>query len=291
MTLRLESGSYVPVIDLHAHLRNEVKRHTLIAKASGIDFVAAMPNTVPCLDTVETIKEYRKTKSAIPFGVVSAITKGREGKELVDVDNISDYAIAFTDDGNCLKDMKILNDALQMGAWVFQHAGEDPPATDWPRDTNEPEYVEKCLAVNRDAKGRLLFQHISRKESVDLIRWAKKDGIYVIAETCPHYCKWTRNTMRVPVNPAIGDKEDKDAVNEGLSDGTIDIMSSDYAPEPRPKGTGIADWENYRSFCKQLVADGILTEDQLISAVYGKPLEIIKSTRAYKSGNIWLPDW
>jgi dihydroorotase len=247
-----------------------------------------MPNPEPCLDTAERIRKYRGKKSRIPFGVVGAITEGREGRKLVDIERISPFVIGFSDDGNCLKDLVLLKDMLETYNWTMLHSGEDSPSGVWPRHTSEPEWVEKYLDLNKGHNNRLYIQHVSRKKSVELIRQAKKDGIFVVAETCPHYFKWTRDTMRVPVNPPIGDKRDREAIREGLSDGTIDIISSDYAPEPRPKSTGIADWENHTGSCLQLVGDGVIKENQLISTIYKKPLEIIKSTHAYRSGNINL---
>ncbi len=289
MAIELTKKLRVPIIDLHAHLREDVKYHTSIAKYSGIDFVVAMPNTSPCLDTVRKIKEYSGRESAIPFAVTSAITKGREGKKLVDITPTNKYVVGFTDDGNCLKDLHLLYDILESYQLVMLHAGDDYPFDKWPRGTSESFWVDKYLELNSGEKNQLYIQHISRKDSVDLIRQAKKDEIYVIAETCPHYWKWTTNTMGVPVNPPIGSREDREAIREGLSDGTIDIIASDYAPEPRPKRTGIADWENYRGDCLQLVEDGIVTEDRLISLVYKNPMGIITNSFGYRSGNIKIP--
>lgn len=287
MTIKL-LDEYVSVIDMHVHLRDEIYYHTLRAKKGGIDFVVAMPNVTPCLDNIDAIKKYATQDSAIPFAPMSAITVGREGKKLVDVESIAPYVVGFTDDGNCLTDMSILKDILEMGVWVTLHCGEDPPYDVWPRETTEPEWVEKALEVNRSVKGKLYIQHVSRKESVYLIRQALEDEIPVTAETCPHYFKWTRETMRVPVNPSIGDKKDRDVIREALAEGTIEIIASDYAPEPRPKYTGIADPENYLMSYRGLVKDRILSEPDLGSAVNESPMKVIWSSSGYKAGNIKL---
>jgi len=278
-----------PVVDMHAHLRDDVKYHTSIASKSGIDFIVSMPNVTPCLDNVEAIREYTRRQTietTCKFAPTSAITVGREGKKLVDVETIAPYVIGFTDDGNCLTDLGLLKDILGMDVWVMLHSGEDDPHDIWPRDTTEPEWVERYLDVNSDVQGKLYLQHLSRKESVDLVYQAKRDRIPVTAETCPHYFKWTRDSMRVPVNPPIGSREDRDAIREGLSDGTIDIIASDYAPEPRPKTTGIADWENYLNSCRGLLDDGMVTEEQLRSLLYEKPLEILRTSSGYSCRNI-----
>ena len=289
MAIELSKKLRVPIIDLHAHLREDVAYHTRIARDSGIDFVVAMPNTTACLDTIGKIKEYSGRESAIPFAVTSAITKGRKGKKLVDITSVNKYVVGFTDDGNCLKDLGLLREVLGTNSLVMLHAGDDYPFDKWPRGTSESFWVDKYLALNLDVKGKLHLLHISRKDSVDQVREAKRDGISVTAETCPHYWKWTTDAMVIPVNPPIGSKKDRDAIRKGLSDGTIDIIASDYAPEPKPKGTGIADWENYRGDCMHLVEDGIVTEDRLISLMYKNPMHIIMNSFGYQSGNIRIP--
>ncbi len=293
----LYTATKIPLIDMHAHLRDRVGYHTNIAGHGGIDFVVAMPNTNPCLDNPDAINAYAAQESAIPFAPMGAITIRRDGKKLVDVERIAPYVVGFTDDGNCLTDMKILRDILQTEVggervWVMLHCGEEDPYDAWPRETTEPEWVEKALEVNRDAKGKLYIQHVSRAASVALIREARADGVPVTAETCPHYIKWTRDTMRVPVNPPIGDESDREAIREALADGTIDTIASDYAPEPRPKVTGIADWDNYGNSCRGLVSfDGLIPEARLISLTSKKPLEVIRSSSGYRAGNIKLPEW
>ena len=269
-----------PVIDMHAHLRDRVPYHTGIAKESGIDLVVAMPNTDPCLDTPERVKEYVAQESACTVLPMGAITYGRAGKKMVDLDAMRPYVVGFTDDGNCLKDLGILRDILQAGVWVMLHCGVEKGGLHESRSTDEPRWIGRYLKIHGDAGGRIYFQHVSRKESVNLVRDGKASltgDNKIMAETCPHYLKWTKNTMRVPVNPPIGSARDREAVREGLSDGTIDIIASDYAPEPRPKGTGIADFEGFIPSCRRLVDEGVLTDDQLIEKIYRNPRKVIES--------------
>ncbi len=96
--------------------------------------------------------------------------------------------------------------------------------------------------------------------------------------------------MRVPVNPPIGSEKDREAIREALADGTIDIIASDYAPEPRPKVTCIADWDNYLTHLWGLVEDGIVSDQRMMSLVRTNPLQVIRSSSGYRTGNIWLPD-
>jgi dihydroorotase len=264
-----------PLIDMHAHLRDDVLHHTQAAKEGGVSLVVAMPNTTPCLDDPEAIMAYAAQESAIPFYPTSAITVNRERKRLVDIEAMKPHAVGFTDDGNCLTDLGLLDDALSHGVLVMLHCGEENLYSEWPRHTTETEWVGKYLELNQRVKGNLYLQHMSRKGSIELVRQAKKDGIPVTAETCPHYFLWTNETMRVPVNPPIGDKHDRYAVREGLADGTIDVIASDYAPEDRPKFTGIADWDNYVNHLLSLVFDGVLTMEQLHEKVHYNPRKIL----------------
>src|SRR3990167_7006878 len=106
------------VIDLHTHLRDNIPFHTKLAKEAGIGMVLYMANTNPCLDNVNVIKSVIKNNAAalklnkIKAIPVSAITIGRNGKELVDIDAIKPYIAGFSDDGDCLKDLNLLAEIL-----------------------------------------------------------------------------------------------------------------------------------------------------------------------------------
>src|SRR3990167_7272468 len=95
------------VIDLHTHLRDNIPFHTKLAKDAGIGMVLYMANTNPCLDNVAAIKKSLKQKRYDKAMPVSAITIGRKGKHLVDIDSIKRYVAGFSDDGDCLKDLNI----------------------------------------------------------------------------------------------------------------------------------------------------------------------------------------
>ncbi len=232
-----------PVIDLHTHLRNDIARHTAIAKESGLDIVVYMANCLPPLDNLKIIKKSLKEKrycTAIP---VSAITKNLEGKELVDIEAIKPYVAGFSDDGKGLKDLDLLKYILKKNVLVLVHL--EP----------EIEMLKKYLAIYGGTGGHLHFQHISKKGSVDLIRSAKKDSLKISCETCPHYFTFTKEDLNTLVNPLLGLKEDVAAIKEGLSDGTIDVIASDYAPLPRK--TGIAGFRSLLPLSYGLVLEGI----------------------------------
>lgn len=273
-----------PVIDMHAHLRSGefAARHARTAKQWGIDFVVAMANTDPCNDSLERVEAYRKLLSGQGLARVfltSAVTIGREGRELVDIDALKGKVVGFTDDGNCLQNLDLLNEALEKEVMVMLHCGVEFDRGF--RDTDEAQWVEKYLELRRGQdKGILYLQHISRAGSVDLIRQAKAQGVKVVAETCPHYFTYTRDELATPVNPPLGDLKDLEAVRAGLKDGTIDVIASDYAPLPQPKKTGIAGFRSFIPLSYGLVIQGVLTPEQLKEKVYLNPRGVLESVGA-----------
>lgn len=251
-----------PIIDLHTHLRSNIPKHTKIAKENGIDVVIYMGNCLPPLDNLESIKKSLKKKRFCKAFPVSAITKNLEGKEIVDIDKIKPYAVGFSDDGKCLRNLKILKYILQKKVLVMVHL--EP----------EIEMLKKYLDVYSKTGGYLHFQHISRKDSVDLIRKAKKKGLKITCETCPHYFIYSKKDLETKVNPPLGLDEDILAIRRGLTDGTIDVIASDYAPLPRK--TGIAGFKSFLPLSYGLVLEGILSKKQLKEKLYLNPKKIIE---------------
>ncbi len=252
------------VIDLHTHLRDNIPFHTQLAKEAGIGMILYMANTHPCLDNVAAIKASLKKKRQIKAMPVSAITIDRKGKNLVDIDSIKPYVAGFSDDGDCLKNLQLLATVLKKNVLVMLHA--EP----------ETEMVEKYLRVLSKVSGRLHLQHISQASTVTIIRKYKKHGLRFTAETCPHYFSYNNEVEDKPVNPPLGDIEDIKAIKAALKDGTIDCASSDYAPIPRPKGTGFASFLSFIPLCYGLVLDKTLTSKQLKQKIHDNPLKIIK---------------
>jgi dihydroorotase len=269
-----------PVIDMHTHLReypplglrlknpknlwNILGREAYFGRVNTFLYMA---NTEPPLDNIEIIKKsleiprYKGVK-AMP---VSAITKKIEGKEPVDIDNIKPYVAGFSDDGKCLNDLEILKYALRKNVLVLAHL--EP----------EMEMLKKYLEVYSEVGGHLHFQHISKKESVDLIRQAKKEGLKITCETCPHYFYFTYRDMDLIVNPPLGDGDDLNAIIEGLGDGTIDIITSDHAPHNDPFMNGLRGIRVLIPLSSGLVLKNFLTENQLKDKLYLNPKRIIES--------------
>ncbi|OGD56580.1 hypothetical protein A2V71_02695 [Candidatus Berkelbacteria bacterium RBG_13_40_8] len=252
-----------PIVDLHAHFRDKITFHSKLAKEAEIDAVIVMANTKPCLDNVTEIKKYLKQKHYVKVLPVSAITIGREGKKLVDVDDLKKYVVGFSDDGNTLENLDLLAKILKKNVLVMLHS--EP----------EKKYVKKYLEVFKKVGGRLHLQHVVTKDAVDIIRKAKKSGLKFTCETCPHYFTYPNEIEDKPVGPPLGSLEDIKTIKKALADGTIDVIASDYAPIPRPKGTGFASFQAFVALSYGLVLDGTLTQKQLEEKLYLNPLKII----------------
>jgi len=263
-----------PIIDIHTHLRNDIPKHTRIAKESGIDIVVYMANCSPPLDNLERIKQSLETERHCKAIPVSAMTKNLEGKELVEIDEIRTFVVGFSDDGKYLENLNLLQEILKKEVLVMAHCS--PPYEEGIKNPElETGFIKRYLSVLEKIGGKLHIQHISKKESVDLIRKAKQRGVKITCETCPHYFTYTYKDLDVKVNPPLASEEDISAIKEGLSDGTIDVIASDYAPEPRE--TGIAEFKSFIPFSYELVREGVLTEEQLKEKLYTNPKRIIES--------------
>jgi len=263
-----------PIIDMHTHLRNNIPKHTKIVKESGIDAVVYMANCNPPLDNLETIKQSLKQKRYCKAIPVSAITKNLGGKELVDVDNIKPYVAGFSDDGNYLEDLGLLQGILEKDVLVLVHCS--PTYEIGLKNPNlETKFIKRYLSVLEKTEGKMHIQHISKKESVELIRTVKNQGIKITCETCPHYFTYTKEDLDVKVNPPLATKQDVEEIKGGLADRTIDVIASDYAPLARK--TGIAGFRSFIPLSYGLVLDGTLDERQLKEKLFVNPKRIIES--------------
>ncbi len=267
-----------PIIDLHTHLRNNIPKHTKIARESGIDVVVYMANCEPPLDNLERINQSLNQERHCKAIPVSAITKGLEGKELVDVHRIKQYVVGFSDDGKYLEDLQLLQNVLEMGVLVLAHCSpsyEDGIAN----PCLETRYIERYISVLERTKGKLHIQHVSKKDSVELIQEAKVRGLQLTCETCPHYFTFSRDDLDTKVNPPLGTKKDVTAIKQGLRNGTIDVIASDYAPLPRI--TGIAGFRSFIPLSYGLVLDGTLSEEQLKDKLSTNPKKIIENNSCH----------
>ncbi len=253
------------LIDIHVHLREPgredaetIESGCRAAAAGGFTAVCCMPNTTPTIDNQETVKfvQDRAKDCDARVYVVGAVTKNLEGKELSEIgDLVKIGAVAISDDGKYPQNPEIMRRGLEYARMfnipVMQHAEDQllagggvmnesyqstrlglkgaPPVA-------EEIAVLRDIALCRFTGARLHIQHVSTRQAVAAIRQAKKDGVRVTAEATPHHLVLTDEEIgkefntNLRVNPPIRTASDRDAVIEGLVDGTIDCIASDHAP-------------------------------------------------------------
>jgi dihydroorotase len=252
------------LVDMHVHLREPgredeetIRSGAFAAAAGGFTEIACMPNTQPAIDDRSRVDFVRERGQGLPVSVhpIAAITKGLKGDELTEMGDCADAgAVGFSDDGRPVEKAAMLRKALEY-AGMFNR-----PILSHCEDTSLSEggsmhegYVSTLLglkgipsigesvAVARDlliaefTGGRLHIAHVSAAASVSLIREAKARGVAVTAETCPHYLVLTDEDVRgydpnMKMNPPLRAEADREALWQGLKDGTIDAIATDHAP-------------------------------------------------------------
>lgn len=225
------------LIDMHVHFREPgytyketIQTGIEAAKAGGFSGVCTMPNTMPVADNPKVIKEILSKAKKYRFEIypIAAITKNIDSDELVNFKELkSAGAIGFSNDGLPLLNKDLFKQALKSEELILSHCENEVEEVDWQIQLYEQ-------VKNEGLNPRLHFCHISKKESIDLIRNAKKRGLKITAETAPHYFTFTKDdvdeTGTYKMNPPLGNYLDKRAVMDGLIDGTIDVIATDHAP-------------------------------------------------------------
>ena len=259
--------------DVHVHLREPgfsrketIRTGTLAAARGGFTAVCAMPNLDPVPDSPETLEPQldlirRDARvRVLPYG---AITRGEQGKELSDLEGLAPLVCAFSDDGRGVQDEGLMREAMlrakALGKLICAHCEDDALRAggqirsgalagrlDIPGIPPESEYrqLERDLRLAEETGCAYHACHLSTKESIALVRQAKKAGLDVTCETAPHYLLLCQEDMRdegrFKMNPPLGDRDDRDAVLEGFLDGTVDMLATDHAPHtPAEKAGGL----------------------------------------------------
>lgn len=253
------------LIDIHAHLREPgredketIESGTKAAVRGGYTAVACMPNTQPALDNQESVSfvlEKAARCGSCRVLPVAAITVGRKGKVLTEMFELAEAgAVAFSDDGDPVADSAVMRRALEYaemtGLPVISHCEDKTLAGKGVMHEGElstrlglrgiPSASEEIM-VARDINlaaltlGRLHLTHLSSAGSVALVREAKARGLRVTADVTPHHLALTHQDVAgygtsFKVNPPLRAEEDRDALIEGLCDGTIDCVGTDHAP-------------------------------------------------------------
>jgi dihydroorotase len=254
------------LVDLHSHLREPgredketIETGCRAAALGGYTAVSAMANTDPVADNAAVVHEVRDlAQRACMCDVfpVGAITRGLAGEKMAELGEMINAGVRiFSDDGRCVPSARVLRNALTYarafdGAVIAEHC-EDPSLSEGgqmhegyhssslglagqPREAEEI-VVARDLALARLTGGRLHLCHLSSAGSVSLVRRAKAEGLRVTAEVTPHHLVFTDEDLRTydsnfKVNPPLRTAEDRDALIEGLADGTVDAVATDHAP-------------------------------------------------------------
>ncbi len=319
---------FPPFCDVHVHFREPgfsyketIKSGSMAAAAGGYTSVCTMPNLNPVPDSAEHLKaqlDIIENDSVINVYPYAAITKTQAGIELSQMDELSKNAIAFSDDGRGVQSDELMRAAMlkakELGKMIVAHCevndllnggyihdGDYAKAHGYRGICSESEYkqIERDLKLVKEIGCAYHVCHISAKESVDLIRKAKAEGVNVTCETAPHYLVLDdsdlREEGRFKMNPPLRSKEDKLALIEGVRDGTIDMIATDHAPhsaEEKAKGLeksafGIVGIEiAFAVMYTHLVKKGIITLEKLIELLTINPLNRfgIKSTMDF---SVW----
>jgi dihydroorotase len=306
------------LIDMHVHLREPgheyketIKSGCLAAAHGGFTAICPMPNTNPVNDNGQ-INEYILKKAGVADTVrvypVAAISKGLNGKSLCEYGELKEAgAIALSDDGNPVSNSQLMRRAMEyakgFGLPVISHCenldlaangvvNEGAVATRMGLagipNAAESTMVMRDIALCELTGSCVHIAHVSTKESVQAIRSAKKRGVKVTAETAPHYFTLTEDAVKgyntdAKMNPPLRSSQDREAILEGLADGTIDVIATDHAPhsgiekkvEFDRAANGIIGLETSVSLSLKLVQNRVISLTNLVEKLSTNPARIL----------------
>ena len=301
--------------DVHVHFREPgfsyketIHSGSLAAARGGYPAVCTMPNLNPVPDCPEKLQpqldliDRDAVMAVFPYGAISVDEKG---ESLADLEGLAPFVAAFSDDGRGVQDEGLMREAMQrcraLGKLIAAHCEDNSllhggyihdgayarvhghrgisSASEWRQ-------IERDLKLADETGCAYHVCHISTKESVRLIRDARKSGVDVSCETAPHYLLLDENDMqedgRFKMNPPLRSREDRDALLEGLTDGTIGMIATDHAPhsaEEKSRGLersafGIVGLETaFPLLWSGLVKKGILGLEELVALLTLRPRE------------------
>lgn len=253
------------LIDMHVHLREPGRSDketfatgTLCAARGGFTSVVCMPNTTPAADNTGTIafmKQRAAEVACVNVFPTGAITKELKGEELAPIGSLKKAGVvAITDDGHCVQNNELMRRAVEYAKMfdlpVLDHCQDYDLVADgvmneghwsaalglrgWP-SIGEDVIVARNILIAEQVNWHIHCQHISSARSVELIRQAKKRGVKISGEACPHHFTLTEECVKTydtnyKMNPPLRTERDRDAILAGLADGTLEIIGSDHAP-------------------------------------------------------------
>lgn len=312
--IKLDHGMVFPgFVDVHVHLREPgfsyketIATGTRAAARGGYTAVCPMPNLKPVPDSLENLKpelDAIEKDGVIHVHPYGAITVGEKGETLADLEAMAPYVVAFSDDGKGVQRDEKMKEAMTrakaLGKVIVAHCEDETLLNggyihdgDYARahghkgnvSASEWKQVERDLELVRETGCAYHVCHVSTKESVELIRKAKAEGLDVTCETGPHYLVMNDSMLqedgRFKMNPPIRSEEDRRALLAGLLDGTVDMIATDHAPhsaEEKSRGLekslfGVVGLETaFPVLYTELVKTGVLTLDRLIDAMVTRP--------------------
>ena len=262
------------LVDMHVHLREPgysyketIRSGSMASAAGGFTTVCTMPNLNPAPDSVENLQvqlDLIEKDAVIEVLPYATITTARKGEQIVDFAALAPKVAGFSDDGTGVQSAEVMEKAMAKVAATgkllaahcevesllnggYIHDGEWCAAHGHKGICSESEWAEvkRDIEIAERTGCRLHVCHISTKESVELIREAKKRGVKVTCETAPHYLALCDEDLkeegRFKMNPPLRGRADMEALREGLADGTIDVIATDHAPHSaEEKGRGLA---------------------------------------------------
>ncbi len=302
--------------DVHVHLREpgffykeSIETGTQAAAKGGFTLVCSMPNLNPVPDSAQTLKVQQDIidKNAViktlPYG---AITKGERGTQIADLEEMSENCFAFSDDGKGVQNPEMMKQAMQrakvLGKAVVAHCedesllfggyihdGEYARINGHKGICSESEWkpVQRDVQLVKETGVQYHVCHISTKETVDIVRKAKAEGLSVSCETAPHYLAFCDMDLeehgRWKMNPPIRSAQDRDALIKGVQDGTIEIIATDHAPhsdEEKQRGLeksnmGVIGLEtSFAAMNTYMVKRGYITMEKLVEIMSINPRRI-----------------
>lgn len=304
------------LVDLHVHLREPgfssketIATGTAAAAHGGFTTVCAMPNLEPAPDSLENLRretEIIERDAVVKVLPYATITRRRAGREIVDFAALKPYVAAFSDDGSGVQDDDMMLAAMRAAAandciiaahcevnsllhGGYIHDGAYAAAHGHKGISSESEWrqIERDIKLAEQTGCRYHVCHISTKESVALIRDAKRSGVRITCETGPHYLTMCdadlREEGRFKMNPPIRSAADRNALIEGVQDGTIDVIATDHAPhtaEEKSRGLagsamGVVGLEtSFAVIYTKLVMAGIISPERMIELMAEAPRRI-----------------
>ncbi len=307
------------LIDIHVHFRDpgrSDKETTVTGAAAAIEggftSVCIMPNTDPVIDSMPTLEYVLQAAKNVPIDIhpVPAATRGIAGEAITSMMGMAAKgAVAFTDDGHCIMNAKVMRLALEyskmLNVPIMQHAedynlsghgcmNEGPYSTklglSGHPNTAESVIVARDIELVRQTGGHMHVCHISTKEAVQLVRQAKAEGLNVTAEVTPHHISLTDAALEgydpdYKMCPPLRSEADRLAMIEGLRDGTIDAIATDHAPHtPDEKALALDEAPNgvvgletaVGVVITHLVEPGLMSPLDIIKAMTLRPAEVMK---------------